>query len=120
MTKKDLPDLRRLVKNGSFDLTGHAYDQMLIRDISFDDVERILSSETNQLIEVQPPTDEPGRSHKNERILIYDPLFTPDTILVCVVNVQPIPEVIVITAERALPSKWRKVAGADPGLVRIR
>lgn len=53
MTQADLPAIRQLAKNSAFSFSDHAYAQMLNRGITYDDVESILTSSTNQIIECQ-------------------------------------------------------------------
>ena len=85
MNQSDLPTVRLLARNGAFSFTNHAYMQMLNRDVSFDDVEAILISPTNQIIECQSPSSTPGKEHSDERVLLYDPCGSKDTIIIFVV-----------------------------------
>lgn len=62
MNQSDLPTVRLLARNGAFSFTNHAYKQMLNRDVSFDDVEAILISPTNQIIECQSPSSTPEKN----------------------------------------------------------
>lgn len=120
MTQADLPSVRLLAKNGQITYTDHAIDQMFERDISSSDVEAVLCSSCNQLIEVQSPSAVPGKRHRNERVLISDPKYDPAIIVVLVVLVLEIPELIVVTVEHALDDNWTKKPNDNPWLVRIK
>ena len=91
MNQSDLPTVRHLAQNGAFSFTNHAYEQMLMRDVSFDDVEAILISHTNQIIECQSPSMTPGKEHADERVLLYDPRSSKDAIVVFIVLFTPTP-----------------------------
>lgn len=118
MTKHDLPDMRLLAANENINYSGHALDQMFERDITTDDVENVLRSDTNQLIETQSPSAAIGRSHSDERFLIYDPKYTMDIIVVGVLQFVPLPEIYIVTVERVRDEVWDRIDGADPCLVR--
>ncbi len=118
METKDLPNLRRVARSGAVTYTGHALDQMLDRGIKTDDVEEILGSSTNQLIEVQSPSVTSGKCHKDERILIYDPEHDPDAIAVITLQFNPGVELLVITAEMPKTDIWDKIIGRNPTLIR--
>jgi hypothetical protein len=118
MTQSDLPQFRQLACNQAFSISKHAYNQMLKRDISYDDVEAILSSNTNQIIECQSPSSTPGKEHCDERILIYDPMYFKAVILVCIIHFYPAPEIRIVTTEIVDEGKWIKKDGANPCLVR--
>ncbi len=121
MTKKDLPTFRQLVKNQQIDMTKHAVQQCLSRGYSVDDVVTILSSSSNQLVEVQPPCSTPGKAHRDERYVIADPEYSPETAVVtCLDLFDPAnPRVVVVTVEPALDKVWKKNKDADPWLIRI-
>lgn len=116
MRASDLPDLRRVARTKAVTYSGHAIDQMLSRGITTDDVEEILESNTNQLIEVQSPSIAPGKKHRNERDLIYDPNHKPDAIIVMVLLFNPSPEIRVVTVEMPSDETWNHNPGADPAL----
>ena len=118
MTRSDLPQFRLLAKNSAIDYSGHALRQMLKRGISLDLVEKILKSESNQLIETQSPSTTPGKEHDDERALISDPTFEDAIIIVLVILFHPIPEIRVITVERVMDHKWEKHINENPWLVR--
>lgn len=120
MTKRDLPALRQLAANGQIAYTKHGTRRMLERGYFTSDVETILSSSTNQLVEVQPPSKTPGREHKDERDLISDPMFRPDTAVLISMDfsVPAAPEIVVITVETVLDAEWDKDRGKDPWLTR--
>ena len=99
MNQSDLPTVRLLARNGAFSFTNHAYKQMLNRDVSFDDVEAILISPTNQIIECQSPSSTPGKEHSDERVLLYDPCGSKDTIIIFVVLFTPTPDLRVVTVK---------------------
>lgn len=117
MNQSDLPTVRHLAQNGAFSFTNHAYAQMLMRDVSFDDVEAILISHTNQIIECQSPSMTPGKEHADERVLLYDPRSSKDAIVVFIVLFTPTPELRVITVENVDERIWKRKQGI-PCLVR--
>ena len=123
MTKNDLPTLRLLARNTSqIHYSIHGHSQMLARGYSTTDVERILTSNTNQLIEVQPPCLVRGpRFHKDPRYVISDPAFHPDTAVDIALDfsVPSSPLIWVITVEPALNAIWDKDPTKDPWLTRI-
>ena len=119
MTQSDLPIVRRLVQNGAYSFSDHAYSRMLERDISFDDLEAILTSCTNQIIECQSPSMTPGKEHADERVLLYDPRSSKDAIVVFIVLFTPTPELRVITVENVDEKIWKRKQGI-PCLVRKR
>lgn len=120
MTQADLPSVRLLAQNGQITYTDHAIDQMFERNISSSDVEAVLCSSCNQLIEVQSPSAMPGKQHKDERVLISDPQYDPAIIVVFVVLFGKTPELRVVTVENALDGTWTKNPDNDPWLVRIK
>ena len=75
MNQSDLPTVRLLARNGAFSFTNHAYKQMLNRDVSFDDVEAILISPTNQIIvrtlDYYKSIFPIPSSHHNKKLLKY-------------------------------------------------
>lgn len=117
MDQSDLPTVRLLARNGAFSFTNHAYMQMLNRDVSFDDVEAILISPTNQIIECQSPSSTPGKEHSDERVLLYDPCGSKDTIIIFVVLFTPTPDLRVVTVENVDEEIWERKEGI-PCLVR--
>lgn len=121
MTKNDLPTLRQLARNtNQIKYSDHALQQMLARGYKTDDVEAILTSGTNQLVEAQPPS-QGTRAHRNWRYVISDPAFQPDSAVVIVLNFSnpASPEIVVITVEPAEDVTWSKDPGKDPWLTRI-
>ena len=118
MTKADLPALRLLANNNQISYSEHATDQMLDRNISCSDVKDILSSPTNQLIEIQSPSKALGKEHNDERALISDPHHKSAIIVVLVILFKPAPEIRVITVEPVLGTKWDTHVDDDPWLVR--
>lgn len=117
MTQSDLPTIRLLAKNGAFGVTRHAYDRMLERNISFDDIEGILTSPTNQIVECQSPSNTPGKEHNDERVLLYDPYGPKDCIIIFVALFNPTIELRIITVENVNEGKWKRREGI-PCLVR--
>lgn len=120
MTQADLPSVRQLAQNGQITYTDHAVDQMLERDISFSDVEAVLCSSSNQLIEVQSPSAKPGKRHRDERVLISDPRHNPAIVVIFVVLFNGTPELRVVTVEHAREDTWEKKPDENPWLVRIK
>lgn len=120
MTKNDLPDLRRLAANGQITYSNHALQQMLARGCFTADVEQILKSNTNQLVETQSPSAAAGRQHRDSRYIIADPEFTPDTAVVITLDVSnpTAPQINIITVEPALDAVWDKDKTKDPWLTR--
>lgn len=118
MNQTDLPTIRQFAKNGAFSISNHAYVQMLSRNISYDDVERILTSQTNQIIECQSPSQTPGKKHKHERVLIYDPYDSKDAIIIFVMLFTPSPDIRIVTVENVDEAKWAREDGKIPCLVR--
>ena len=118
MTTADLPDLRRLAANNLISYSSHALDQMLDRGISQFDIKNVLSSPTNQLIEIQSPSKTPGKEHQDERVLVADPQYCDRIIVILVVIYSPYPELRVITAEYAKDEKWDVRINDNPWLVR--
>ena len=84
---------------------------MLKRDVSFDDVEAILISPTNQIIECQSPSSTPGKEHADERVLLYDPCGSKDTIIIFVVLFTPTPDLRVVTVENVDEEIWERKEG---------
>lgn len=82
-SKEFLPQMRRVARNREPMPSGHATSQMIDRGISMENVQDVLSSSTNQVLEIQPPCAVPGKSHKDERILIFDPQYAMPLIVVC-------------------------------------
>lgn len=117
MTQSDLPAVRRLVQNGAYSFSDHAYSRMLERDISFDDLEAILTSSTNQIIECQSPSNTPGKEHADERVLLYDPCGPKDAIVVFAVTFDTAPNLHIVTVENVDDTKWQRQSGV-PCLVR--
>ena len=118
MRVSDLPNLRRLARAKRITYSRHAFTQMLNRGIRTDDIESILESNTNQLIEIQSPSTTPGKQHCNERDLIYDPNHCPDAIVIIVILLHPSPEIRVVTVELPDSSIWEKHPDKDPALTR--
>ena len=120
MTRNDLPALRLLAANGQIVYTQHGHARMLERGYFTSDIVHILTSPSNQIIEVQPPSTTPGKEHKDERVLISDPMYQPDTaVLISLDFSKPSsPVIVLVTVEEALDQKWNKCKGADPWLVR--
>ena len=118
MTASELPQLRLLANNGCITYTEHAIDQMLEREISQHAVKQILTSQTNQLIEVQSPSKKAGMQHNDERILISDPKFPGCIIVILIVLIGQAPELRVITVEHASDNKWLKNPNDNPWLTR--
>lgn len=118
MTQADLSAIRQLAKNGAFSFSDHAYAQMLNRGITYDDVESILTSSTNQIIECQSPSCTPGKSHTDERILLYDPCASKDAIVIFVLLLVPAPDLRIVTVEYVDSAKWERNEGSVPCLVR--
>lgn len=118
MTQADLPNVRRLASNGAFSFTGHASQQIISRGIPYDDVESILTSQTNQIIECQSPSCMPGKTHTNERVLLYDPQSRVDAIVVFCPIFLPTPEIRIITVELVDNAIWIRQPGQTPCLIR--
>lgn len=120
MTNDFLEDLRKLAKNKQIQMTGHGQGRMFERGYFLSDIEKILCSRTNQIVERQSPSQTPGKEHKDERILISDPMFSPDTVVLISLDLSnPMsPKIVVITVEPAIDSKWEKHKENDPWLVR--
>lgn len=123
MTKNDLPTLRQLAANKSqITYSTHGHAQMLARGYTAADVEAILTSNTNQLVEIQPPTKRPGtKAHRNARYVISDPNYKPDTAIVLVLDLSSptSPKIVIITVEPAEDAVWAKNPSTDPWLTRI-
>lgn len=120
MTNKDLPALRQLAANGQIVYTYHGQLRMLERGYLIDDVTRILSSHTNQIVEIQPPSAVPGKEHKDERVLISDPMYHPDTAILISVDVSKpaAPTIVIVTVEEAKDEMWYKDREKTPWLIR--
>lgn len=120
MKKSDLPALRQLAANGQIIYTRHGHSRMLERGYFTTDVVNILTSPTNQIIEVQSPSAAPGKEHKDERVLISDPMYHVDAaILISMDFATPSnPTIIVLTVEEPKDDKWEKNKDDDPWLVR--
>ena len=117
MNQSDLPTIRLLAGNGAFSISRHAYNRMLERDISIDDVEGILTSPTNQIVECQPPSTTPGKEHDDERVLLYDPCGPKYSIIVLAVLFTSTPDLRIVTVENVNEGKWERREGV-PCLVR--
>ena len=71
----DLSAIRLLAKNKEPKYTNHATEQTLVRDIFHSEVREVLSSSTNQIVEIQSKSNTPGQKHTHPRALIYDPKY---------------------------------------------
>lgn len=118
MTQADLPDIRRLASNGALSFTAHAAQQIVSRGILYDDVEKILTSQTNQIIECQSPSCAPGKAHTNERVLVYDPQSQVDAIVIFCPLLLPTPDIRIVTVEMVDDAIWTRQNGQIPCLVR--
>ncbi len=118
MRVQDLADLRCVASAEAITYSGHALEQMLNRGVSTDDIEDILESNTNQLIETQSPSTTPGKMHHDERNLIYDPNHNPDAIVVIVLLFNPYPEIRVVTVELPESNIWERHIEGNPALTR--
>ena len=118
MRVHDLPDLRRVASAKAITYSGHALEQMLNRGVSTENIEDILKSNTNQLIETQSPSTTPGKMHRDERNLIYDPNHNPDAIVVIVLLFNPFPEIMVVTVELPASDIWERHIERNPALTR--
>lgn len=120
MQKSDLPALRQLAANGQIIYTRHGQARMLERGFFTTDIANILKSPTNQIIEVQSPSTAPGRAHRDERVLISDPMYHPDAaVLISMDFANPSnPAIIILTVEEPRDEKWNKNKNSDPWLVR--
>ena len=119
-TKVYLPQIRLLAKNREPTLSYHAASQMIDRGISLNNVQDVLKSSTNQVLEIQPPCTIPGRCHKDERILIFDPQYNMPLIVVCsIIFKDSIPTIHLVTAESVDNNVWTNSGLDDPALVRI-
>ncbi|WP_144064173.1 DUF4258 domain-containing protein [Faecalibacterium sp. An58] len=119
-TKVYLPQIRLLAKNREPTLSYHATFQMIDRGISLKNVQDVLKSSTNQVLEIQPPCPIPGRCHKDERILIFDPQYNMPLIVVCsIIFKDSIPTIHLVTAELVDNNIWTNSGLDDPALVRI-
>lgn len=98
-----ISSIRTLAKNTKPLYKVHAFEQMMLRGIETNDVESILTSNTNEVLEIQPPTDK----CKDERILIYDKKYPKEIIVVSVMT--NFPRIEVITVEYVDYSKWKTV-----------
>lgn len=122
MTNKDLPALRLLAKNKSqIVYTKHGHSRMMARGYTSEAVQKILTSDTNQLVETQPPCLIKGpRYHKDERYVISDPNYHPDTAVLMTLDLSnpASPQIVVLTVEPALDAVWAKNSTQDPWLTR--
>jgi hypothetical protein len=120
MTNNDLPALRQLAANGQIIYTYHGQARMLERGYLISDVTKILTSPTNQIVEVQAPSTTPGKEHRDERVLISDPMYQPDTVVLISMDFSnpSAPSIVVVTVEEAMDGKWNKCHGNNPWLVR--
>ena len=120
MTKSDLPTIRMLATNGQIFYTKHGHYQMGVRGYKTTDVKRILTSSTNQLIEIQSPSSAPDKKHIDERALISDPMYKPDTVVVISLDLSNIaaPIIVILTVEEAWDGIWHKNPSQDPWLSR--
>lgn len=119
-TKVYLPQIRLLAKNREPTLSYHATFQMIDRGISLKNVQDVLKSSTNQVLEIQPPCPIPDRCHKDERILIFDPQYNMPLIVVCsIIFKDSIPTIHLVTAELVDNNIWTNSGLDDPALVRI-
>ena len=116
MQQSDLPALRQLAANGQIIYTRHGQARMLERGYFTTDVANILSSPTNQIIEVQSPSATPGKQH----VLISDPMYQSDVaILISMDLATPgSPAIVILTVEETKDEKWNKNKNNDPWLVR--
>jgi hypothetical protein len=122
MNKSDLPALRQLAANGQITYTEHVLQRIWERGYLLSDITTILTSATNQLIEVQPPSTDPKKPHKDERIVISDPMYHPDTAVVIFLDFSrpTSPTIVIVTIEKVADDKWDKCRSNDPWLVRKR
>lgn len=116
----DLSAIRLLAKNKEPKYTNHATEQTLVRDIFHSEVREVLSSSTNQIVEIQSKSNTPGQKHTHPRALIYDPKYQKSFIVVCsIVQTSSYPEILIITVEPIDPEKWETVENGNPALIRI-
>ena len=120
MKKSDLPALRQLAANGQIIYTKHGQARMLERGYFTTDVVNILTSPSNQIIEVQSPSATPGKKHKDERVLISDPMYHLDAVVLISMDLATpgSPAIIILTVEEPEAEKWDKNKEDDPWLVR--
>lgn len=120
-SKEFLPQMRRVARNREPMPSGHATSQMIDRGISMENVQDVLSSSTNQVLEIQPPCAVPGKSHKDERILVFDPQYAMPLIVVCSIIMEGgFPTIHLVTTELVDDNKWAPSGKDDPSLVRTR
>lgn len=118
MTQQEFQTLRHMANQDKITYTGHAFQQMLDRGIRKDEVKKVLSSDRNQLIEVQPSSGNPSKPHKDPRFLFSDPDNEREIIVVTVLPILPEPEIRVITVECASSEIWDKDKEKNPWLIR--
>lgn len=118
MTQSDVPVIRKLACSDAFSFSKHALDMMLDRDITYDDVKAVLESSDNQLIDCQSPSQTKGKEHNDVRLLIYDPTYSKEIIVVCVLLLQSQPEIRIVTTELVDYSIWEKKTNCIPVLIR--
>lgn len=112
-----IESIRQLAQAGNVSYSGHATSQMISRNILSDVVEGILSANDNQIVEVQSPSNTPGKAHRDSRYLVYSP-SSEDVVVVSLLLSQPTPEVRVVTAERVDDGVWERIEGGNPAIVR--
>lgn len=120
MQKSDLPALRQLAANGQIIYTRHGQARMLERGYFTTDVASILASPTNQIIEIQSPSATPGKEHRDERVLISDPMYCSEAAILISMDLATPgnPAIVILTVEEPQDEKWNKNKNSDPWLVR--
>ncbi len=111
-----LPDIKRVVCIGKISYRKHCLERMFEREISRADVLHILTSETTEIVEIQPPT----QKSINERILVYDSCYNKKIIVVLTPILTNGPELRIITVEHVDTSIWMSTEKAPPTIKRIK
>lgn len=111
-----IKDISRLATMGQLYYTKHGAERMIERGCKRKDVTNILTSSTAEVVEIQKPT---CRSPE-ERILVYDPNYEKDIIIVLTPDLAVTPKLKIITIEMADSTVWSEVPSpsAPPSIVR--
>lgn len=112
-----IASIRMQAQAGNISYTGHATQRMISRNITSETVERILSANDNQIVDIQSPSKKVGKEHTDSRYLVYSP-NNEDVIVVSLLLSQPKPEVRVVTVEQVDDDIWDRNKGGNPAIKR--
>lgn len=114
MDQSYLPDIKKLVSAGQITYKLHGCLREMECGITTQDIFNVLTSTKNQVIEIQKPTSK----SPDERVLVFDPTYEKDIIVVLALMITIAPEVRVITVELVDYDLWDIHTNGEVSLVR--